>query len=150
MILDKFSKIIALVTEARAIVNDLLWKKEPSPGVKQVYLLGVLAQIQSLAVSIRAYVIEKMIAGPPGDAEAPKDTEKDTEKNFMEKLAFYREALSAPHAANVIPFERRRTKPERRFLHTFLARDRRSGIADRRRRKQASPPPPSGVHTRSS
>lgn len=143
MILEKFQKLITLTTEARAIVNDMLWKKDPSPGVKEVYLLGMLAQIQSLAVSIRAYVIETLAAAPQSET----DSAGSAEEQFMGKLAFYREALSAPRAANVIPFERRRAPVERRMTHTYLARDRRSGIADRRRRKPAPGPPQDGRRT---
>ena len=35
---------------------------------------------------------------------------------------------------NVVPFNRRRTRQDRRQIPTFIARDRRSGVADRRRR----------------
>jgi hypothetical protein len=144
MLLDKFSKLIALVTEARTIVNDLLWNKEPAPAVKHVYLLGMLAQIQSILVSMRAQVLEKMVSGhsPPAPPRA------DPEERFLEKLSFYRRALSAPRRANVIAFERRRNAADRRVLPTYLARDRRSGIADRRRKRPAPPPAMGGRDAR--
>jgi hypothetical protein len=44
---------------------------------------------------------------------------------------------SSPGArSDIIPFDRRRREKDRRQIHTFIAGDRRSGIADRRRRGQ--------------
>ncbi len=128
--IDKFSKAIALVKEARAVVNDLLWNRDPRVGVKEVYLLGLLAQIQSLTVSIRADVIEALQSNRRRPDETPP-----AENRFMEKLAFTHEALLEQGRSNIIPFDRRRLRSERRRTHTYLARDQRSGIADRRRKK---------------
>jgi hypothetical protein len=127
--LDKFARAIALIKEARAVVNDLLWSRQARAGVKEVYLLGLLSQIQSLAVSTRADMIVALGAGRQRPVKTP-----EPESRFLEKLAFYRKALDGPRRGNVVPFDRRRSRADRRRTHTFLARDRRSGIADRRRR----------------
>jgi hypothetical protein len=130
--LEKLTRLVALASEARAIVNDLLWNRPARRGVLEVYLLGLLAQIQSIAVSLRTAAITGRTAraDPAGSAAAG-------ETQLQEKLAFFRSALAAPapRAPNVLPFERRRRPADRRVLHTYLARDRRSGIADRRRRR---------------
>ncbi len=128
--LDKFSKAIALVKEARAVVNDLLWSREARSGVKEVYLLGLLSQIQSRIVSIRADVIEAL----QPDRRRPAET-THSENRFIKKLAFYREALLDRRGSNVVRFDRRRLRSDRRRTHTYLACDQRSGIADRRSRK---------------
>lgn len=132
---EKLTRLVALASEARAIVNDLLWNRQPRPGVLEVYLLGLLAQIQSLAVSLRTAAITDRMTRP--DPAGPDPLSAERLKN---KLAFFRSALAAPapRAANVLRFERRRSASDRRVLHTYLARDRRSGIADRRRRRQSA------------
>jgi hypothetical protein len=59
------------------------------------------------------------------------DTEK---KPFFDKLATYSK-LSDDHSNKItgVTYDRRVNK-DRRKLHTFIANDRRSGIADRRKK----------------
>lgn len=135
MAVERLTRLAALTAEARAIVNDLLWSRPPArPEVKLVYLLGLLTQIQALVVRLRSEAIAARVGGAAPAAEKPGDP------GLLQKLAFFRAALAArtpPRGENVVPFERRRNPADRRVLHTYLARDRRSGIADRRRRKPA-------------
>jgi hypothetical protein len=136
MDLNKFSKLLALLKEARSIVNDLLWTPDSRTTAKEIYLLGLLAQVQSLAVALRADAIEHRLTAGVEAQPAPQ-----SEKQYVRKLGFYRQVLTAADRANVLAFDRRRVKADRRRMHTYLARDRRSGIADRRTRTAASAAP---------
>jgi hypothetical protein len=75
----------------------------------------MLVHMQSLNISIRAELIEKL---------------------FSIRIDLPHEILNQikNRADNIILFDRRRASPDRRKLHTYLANDQRSGIADRRKR----------------
>ena len=60
------------------------------------------------------------------------DTEK---KPFFDKLATYSKLSEDQSKITGATYDRRVNK-DRRKLHTFIANDRRSGIADRRKKKQ--------------
>jgi hypothetical protein len=114
----KFDNLLSL----RSIFREItLVKKETEAldgtelAAKILRLLDRLIYMQTLNVSIRAELIEKLLPILPAlSAETSRKIKK--------------------MADNVILFDRRRAGQERRELHTYLARDRRCGIADRRRR----------------
>jgi hypothetical protein len=94
-----------------------------------------LDQIQSLIISIRADFIEVVYFSQshPGTAvTAPRKPNcTATEPN--------KKSVDGPRS-NVVAFDRRRSIEDRRKLQTYLAQDRRSGIADRRRKRRKQLP----------
>jgi hypothetical protein len=57
-------------------------------------------------------------------------------KPFFDKLASYSKLSDYQSQIVGITYDRRRGNDDRRKLHTFIANDRRSGIADRRKQIQ--------------
>jgi DNA-binding MarR family transcriptional regulator len=112
---DKLLKLHLSLKEmmASAYVADVKDTKQFS--VKIPHLLGILVNMQTLNISIRSELIEKLFSARPDIADKIKKQIKNGKDN-------------------IILFDRRRSKPDRRKLHTFIFNDKRSGIADRRRR----------------
>ena len=115
----KFDNLLNL----RSIFQEITLIKKESEVVdendlpeKISHLLDRLAYMQALNISIRVELTEKLLSLLP--AGAARNKQKGTD--------------------NVIAFDRRKSGPDRRNLHTFLARDRRCGIADRRRRAKSA------------
>jgi hypothetical protein len=111
----KFDNLLNL----RSIFQEITLIKKESEVVdendlpaKISQLLDRLAYMQALNISIRVELTEKLLSLLPAKTARNKQKRAD----------------------NVIAFDRRKSDPDRRNLHTFLARDRRCGIADRRRR----------------
>jgi hypothetical protein len=125
MQLEKFTKIIGLLKDARSVAGRLLFSGNARATAQIILLAGILDRIQALIISMRADLIElslqKEQAGGNDSASA--------------KVPFFRRSNDAARSG-VIPFDRRRQTRDRRQLHTYIAADRRSGIADRRRRGQ--------------
>ena len=59
---------------------------------------------------------------------------KEARSLFLEKLAVYSEVRPEKHPFNLIKKPDRRVIEDRRKSFTFIANDRRSGIADRRKK----------------
>jgi hypothetical protein len=114
----KFDNLLNL----RSIFQEITLIKKESEVVdendlpaKISQLLDRLAYMQALNISIRVELTEKLLS------LLPAKTARNKQKR----------------AGNVIAFDRRKSGRDRRNLHTFLARDRRCGIADRRRRTES-------------
>jgi hypothetical protein len=122
---EKFSKIIALLKDARTIAARLLFSGNARVNPQIILLAGILDRAQALIASMRVDFIEMAIPKTPaaGNDSAPA------------QIRFPRRSNAAARS-DVIPFDRRRRIRDRRQLHTYIADDRRSGIADRRRSGQ--------------
>jgi hypothetical protein len=59
-------------------------------------------------------------------------------KTLLEKISFYSKYPFAESQSPETSTERRRNIVDRRRLHTYIAKDRRSGIADRRKHQKNS------------
>jgi hypothetical protein len=128
--MEKFSRVIALIKEAKSVASSMLFSSLPPEITEKVRLLRLLHQIQALAVSIRADFIERVCFSQahPGNAAAlPRQPKRPT--------AVPDPRITEGLQANVVAFDRRRSVSDRRKMHTYLFRDRRSGIADRRRKR---------------
>jgi hypothetical protein len=133
MSLETCVKIIRLVKDARSIAADLLFFPNPRAVAPKALLVALLYRIQAAAVSLQADLIASSDRAEPIDGAVPlqsgpagRDPSKAGEP--LQK---------AGSRCQVIPLDRRRVRQDRRRMPTFLARDRRSGIADRRRRKRS-------------
>ncbi len=139
---EKFLRIITSLKEARSIAADMVISPEAQLSASKIHLIRLLDRIQRLVVSLRTDFIDLFYFRGPPDAEYAATFENEV------PAAMPFDAAAAERRPNVVPFNRRRTKDDRRQLHTFLARDRRSGIADRRRRSQPRPDPLHGFSAR--
>jgi len=126
MLLDKFTKVISLLKDARSLCARLLLRKDPRTTPQVILLQKLLDRIQTSIISIRADFIEMVFPDKPVHAN---DTKPTTVRAIRSSSGAGR--TGAP------PFDRRHWSPDRRRLHTYLAEDQRSGIADRRRKKPA-------------
>ena len=131
---EKFFRIITYLKEAKSVTSAMALPSDSRFNSQKLHLLGMLDRIQHLVVSLRADFIDLFYFKSPyesGAAEAPD--------------------IGAPPGGvschppgerrpNVVPFDRRRSAADRRRLNTFLARDRRSGIVDRRQIRRERDP----------
>jgi len=122
---EKFNKVIALLKDARSVAARLLFSGNARANPQIILLAGILDRTQALIVSMRADFIEMAI---------PKTPAEDQD-SAAAQVRFSRRP-NAGARSDVIPFDRRRRDPDRRRIHTYIADDRRSGVADRRRRGQ--------------
>jgi len=122
---EKFNKVIALLKDARSVAARLLFSGNARANPQIILLAGILDRTQALIVSMRADFIEMAIPKTPAE-------DKDA---AAAPVGFFRRP-NAGARSDVIPFDRRRRDPDRRRIHTYIADDRRSGVADRRRRGQ--------------
>jgi hypothetical protein len=130
MPLEKCAKIIRLVKDARSIAADLLFTSSSHAAAPKALLLALLYRLQAMVVSLQADLldpsvnpepIEKTLQGrsePPEQGHAPPGARP-----------------SRAGGCKVIPFDRRRIRQDRRRIPTYIARDRRSGVVDRRKRR---------------
>jgi hypothetical protein len=136
---EKFLRIITSLKEAKSIASDMVRSPDAQTSAQKIHLLRLLDRIQHLVVSLRTDFIDLFYFRGPPDAEYAEASESET------PAAMPLGEAAAERQPNVVPFNRRRAKDERRQLHTFLARDRRSGIADRRQRSRTRPDPIHGL-----
>ena len=122
---DKFNKVIALLKDARSVAARLLFSGNARANPQIILLAGILDRTQALIVSMRADCIEMAIPKMPAEDQ----------DSAAAQVRFSRRP-NAGARSDVIPFDRRRRDPDRRRIHTYIADDRRSGVADRRRRGQ--------------
>jgi len=115
MKIDNLKKLNEILAESRMFARDLSLSKGTTLYRKIMKLLILLVKIQALTTSIRADCIEELLSMNPNFPDAISRRENSSQ-------------------GKIIDFDRRRSKAERRKLHTYLANDRRSGIADRRKR----------------
>jgi hypothetical protein len=114
---DKILNLRSILNEIMLITKDAQFKNADLPSVKICHLLDKLVHMQSLNLSIRAELIEKMFS-----------TRQDLLPEIINRIKSGKD--------NIILFDRRRVNADRRKLYTYLADDRRIGIADRRKRIQ--------------
>jgi len=124
MLLDKFTKVISLLKDARSLCARLLLRKDPRTTHQVILLQKLLDRIQTSIISIRADFIEMVFPDKPAHAN---DTGPTTVRAIRPS--------SGTGRSGALPLNRRQRSPDRRRLHTYLADDQRSGIADRRRKK---------------
>ena len=110
---DNFMKLRSIFNEVMLNARDAELKNADQLSVKICHLMDSLVQMQSLIISIRAELIEKMFSIHP---ELPREITNQIKSE----------------ADNIILFNRRKAKADRRELHTYLPNDRRIGIANRR------------------
>ncbi len=127
---EKFFRIITYLKEAKSVTSAMALSPDSRFNSQKLHLLGMLDRIQHLVVSLRADFIDLFYFKSPYEAGAPADSD----------IGEPGEGLSGhpggERRSNVVPFDRRRTPADRRRINTFLARDRRSGIVDRRQRRR--------------
>jgi len=126
---EKFFRIIAHLKEAKSVASGMALSPDPRFNAQKLHLLGMLNRIQHLVVSLRADFIDLFYFRSPYEAGSPALSD------IGEPAAGASDVPGNERRSKVVPFDRRRTRWDRRQIHTFLARDRRSGIADRRRRR---------------
>jgi hypothetical protein len=115
MELNRVRSIVSLLQEASRIASSLQFGNYHQAGQAEIDLLSLLFQVQSQVISIRAErCIEQFNAG-------------NSQGNL--KTWPYREG------ADIIQWERRQNKRDRRKLRTYITNDRRMGFADRRKKK---------------
>ena len=117
MKIDNLIKLNEILAESAISARDLALLEGTTLYRKIMKLLVLLVKVQAVTTSIRADCIEEILSLNP---DFPNDMSH--EENLDQ--------------AKIIVFNRRRSRPERRKLHTYLAVDRRSGIADRRKRNK--------------
>jgi hypothetical protein len=108
---DKILKLRSLLAELIIITKDADSKNDNQLSKKIRQLLDMLVHMQSLNISIRAELIAKLFSIRP-------DKIMNQVKNGAEVIVLY---------------DRRKVNQDRRKLHTYLANDRRIGIATRRK-----------------
>ena len=108
---DKILKLRSLLAELIIITKDADSKNDNQLSEKIRQLLDMLIHMQSLNISIRAELIAKLFSIRP-------DKIMNQVKNGAEVIVLY---------------DRRKVNQDRRKLHTYLANDRRIGIATRRK-----------------
>ena len=108
---DKILKLRSLLAELIIITKDADSKNDNQLSEKICQLLDMLVNMQSLNISIRAELIAKLFSIRP-------DKIMNQVKNGAEVIVLY---------------DRRKVNQDRRKLHTYLANDRRIGIATRRK-----------------
>jgi len=112
--LDKLLKLRSILNEIISITRDAQFNNSDQLPVKIYQLLDMLVHMQSLNISVRTELIEKFISIRPDLSHKIKSQLKNG-------------------ADIIVLYDRRKVNPDRRKLHTFLANDRRSGIAERRK-----------------
>jgi hypothetical protein len=108
---DKLLKLRSLLAELIIITKDADSKNDNQLSEKIRRLLDMLVHMQSLNISIRAELIAKLFSIRP-------DKIMNQVKNGAEVIVLY---------------DRRKVNQDRRKLNTYLANDRRIGIANRRK-----------------
>jgi hypothetical protein len=111
---DNLLKLRTIFNEILLITTDTDFKNDTQLSGKICQLLDMLVHIQSLNISIRSELIEKMFSIRP---DLPHEIINQIKKG----------------TDNIILFDRRKVNLDRRKLHTYLANDRRSGTANRRK-----------------
>jgi hypothetical protein len=130
---EKFFRIITYLKEAKSVTSAMTLPSDSRFNSQKLHLLGMLDRIQHLVISLRADFIDLFYFKSPYDAaaEAP---------DIGESSGGLPGPPSGERRSNVVSFDRRRRATDRRQLNTFLARDRRSGIVDRRQRRREQDP----------
>ena len=127
---EKFFRILAYLKEAKSVASAMTLPPDSRPNTQKLHLIRLLDRTQHLVVSLRADFMDLFYFKSPYEASAPEPF------GWTGPAEIPPEDREAERLSKVVPFNRRRAQADRRRRHTYLARDRRSGIADRRRRKQ--------------
>jgi len=109
--LDKLMKLRLILSEIILITRDAEFKNDNQLSEKLRQRIDMLVHMQSLNISIRAELIAKLFSIGP-------DKIMNQIKNGAEIIVLY---------------DRRKVNQDRRKLHTYLANDKRIGIANRRK-----------------
>jgi hypothetical protein len=110
---DNLMKLQSIVKEIISDTKDAEFKNAAQPSEKMCRLLDNLVQMQSLIISIRAELVEKVFSARP---DLPREITNQIKSG----------------SDNIILFNRRKINPDRRRLNTYIADDRRVGMANRR------------------
>jgi hypothetical protein len=110
---DNLSKLRRIFEEIMLSTKDAEFKNAALPSAKTFHVLDELVHMQSLIVSIRAELVEKVFSIHP---DLPAEITNKVKSG----------------ADNIILFNRRKVDADRRKLRTFIADDRRLGLANRR------------------
>jgi hypothetical protein len=110
---DNLMKLQAIFEEIILETKDAELKNVDPPLAKMSHLLDDLAHMQSLIISIRAELIEKVFSIRP---DLPCEITNQIKSG----------------ADNIILFNRREADADRRKLQAYVADDRRIGLANRR------------------
>lgn len=121
MSLEKLFAITTCIKEAKSVAAALSLPPDSIPDTQKVQLLALLDRAQQLTVALRADVIDLTYFRSLDEDRRAVSTENPS-----------KEPGDRPGVV-VFPFERRQAGTDRRRVQTFLACDRRSGVADRRR-----------------
>ena len=131
MPLEKCAKIIRLVKDARSIAADLLFSSSSHAAAPKALLLALLYRIQAMVVSLQTDLLDPSINPEPAEETLPSRGESPEQGHARSGARPFK----AGGGCQVIPFDRRRLRQDRRRIPTYIARDRRSGVVDRRRRR---------------
>ncbi len=131
---EKFFRIITYLKEAKSVASAMSLPSDSRFNSQKLHLLGMLDRIQHLVVSLRADFIDLFYFKSPYEAGAAEAPDIDEASGGLP------EPPTGERWSNVVSFDRRRRAADRRQLNTFLARDRRSGIVDRRQRRRGQDP----------
>ena len=107
--LDNLLKLILILTETILITKDAEFKNDNQLSEKIRQLFDMLIHMQSLNISIRAELIAKLFSISP--------------ERIMNQITNGAEVIAL--------YDRRKVNQDRRKLHTYLANDRRIGMANR-------------------
>jgi hypothetical protein len=110
---ENLLKLQAIFEEIILETKDAEFKNVDPPLAKMSHLLDDLAHMQSLIISIRAELIEKVFSIRP---DLPHEITNQIKSG----------------ADNIILFNRRKADADRRKMHAYVAEDRRIGLANRR------------------
>lgn len=129
MNIDKFTEIFEIIKKAISTIDISLKSKSSLTYEEKVDLLELLLQTQSLHTSLRSDFIEqtKYID------QSLQDLMSNIQK-LRDQLVLNSGITPDNNQSNLILFDRRQGTEDRRQLHTYIEKDRRSGISDRRDR----------------
>jgi hypothetical protein len=125
MLLEKLTRIVELLKDARSVTARLFLLRNPRTTQQVIRLQRLLDRIQASLISMRTDFIEMVFPDEPAQAD---DSGPVT-------VRLFRRSIADEHSG-ALPFDRRHKIIDRRQLYTYIANDRRSGIADRRQKKQ--------------
>lgn len=129
MNIDKFTEIFEIIKRAISTIDISLKSKSSLNYEEKVNLLELLVQTQSLHTSLRSDFIEQTIYLDQSLQDLMSNIQK-----LRDQLVLNSGITPDNNQNNLILFDRRQGTEDRRQLHTFIDKDRRSGNSDRRDR----------------
>lgn len=129
MNIDKFTEIFEIIKRAISTIDISLKSKSSLNYEEKMNLLELLVQTQSLHTSLRSDFIEQTIYLDQSLQDLMSNIQK-----LRDQLVLNSGITPDNNQNNLILFDRRQGTEDRRQLHTFIDKDRRSGNSDRRDR----------------